>query len=56
MSNKMLVLTGGAHSACVNGYYVKKTLTVMHLNGDMRLFLTEAQWTVVTDTTALLKI
>jgi len=27
----------------------------MHLDGDMRLFLTEAQWTVVMDTTALLK-
>jgi hypothetical protein len=27
----------------------------MHLDGDMRLFLTEAQWTVVTDATVLLK-
>jgi hypothetical protein len=27
----------------------------MHLDGDMRLFLTEAQWTVVKDMTALLK-
>ncbi len=34
---------------------LKNTLTVMHLDGDMRLFPTEAQWTVVMDRTALLK-
>jgi len=33
---------------------LKKLLTVMHLEGDMRLFLTEAQWYIVRDMTILL--
>jgi hypothetical protein len=34
---------------------LRNILTVMHLDGDMRLFLTEAQWTVVMDLTVLLR-
>jgi hypothetical protein len=34
---------------------LKNVLTVMHLEGEMRLFLTDAQWSIVTDMTVLLK-
>ena len=34
---------------------LRNALTGMHLEGDMRLFLTEAQWNIVTDMTLLLK-
>jgi len=34
---------------------LRNVLTMMHLEGDIRLSLTEAQWTVVQDLTILLK-
>ena len=34
---------------------LKNVLTVMHLEGEMRLFLTDAQWSIVADMTVLLK-
>jgi hypothetical protein len=42
-------------SMCERLLRLRNTLTVMHLDGDMRLFLTESQWTVVTDLTVLLR-
>jgi len=42
-------------SMCERLLRLRNTLTVMHLDGDMRLFLTEAQWTVVMDLTVLLR-
>jgi hypothetical protein len=43
------------HSMCERLLRLRNILTIMHLDGDMRLFLTEAQWTVVKDMSALLK-
>jgi hypothetical protein len=43
------------YSMCEQLLHLRNILTVMHLDGDMRLFLTEAQWTVVKDMCDLLK-
>jgi hypothetical protein len=43
------------YSMCERLLRLKNTLTVMHLDGDMRLFLTQDQWTIVADMTVLLK-
>jgi hypothetical protein len=40
---------------CEQLLHLKNTLTIMHLDGDMRLFLTQAQWTIMADMTVLLK-
>ncbi len=40
---------------CEQLLQLRNILTVMHLDGDMRLHLTEAQWVVVKDIVALLK-
>jgi hypothetical protein len=42
-------------SMCERLLRLRNSLTVMHLDGDMRLSLSEAQWTVVTDLTVLLR-
>jgi hypothetical protein len=42
-------------SMCERLLHLRNSLTVMHLDGDMRLSLSEAQWTVVTDLTVLLR-
>jgi hypothetical protein len=42
-------------SMCDRLLRLRNVLTVMHLEGDIRLSLTEAQWTVVQDLTILLK-
>jgi hypothetical protein len=42
-------------SMCERLLRLRNTLTVMNLHDDMRLFLTEAQWTIVTDLTVLLR-
>jgi len=43
------------YSMCERLLHLKNILTIMHLYGDMRLHLTEAQWTIVADMTVLLK-
>jgi hypothetical protein len=43
------------YSMCEQLLHLKNILTIMHLDGDMRLHLTEAQWTIVADMTVLLK-
>ena len=42
------------YSMCERLLRLKNVLTVMHLDGDMRFFLTQAQWTIVADMTVLL--
>jgi hypothetical protein len=43
------------YSMCERLLRLKTVLTVMHLEGDMRLFLSEQQWAIVSDMAALLK-
>jgi hypothetical protein len=43
------------YSMCEQLLHLKNILTVIHLDGDIRLHLTEAQWTIVTNMTVLLK-
>jgi hypothetical protein len=43
------------YSMCERLLRLRNILTVMHLDGDMRLHLTEGQWVVVKDMVALLK-
>ena len=43
------------YSMCERLLRLRNILTVMHLDGDMRLSLTEAQWAIVKDMCALLK-
>ncbi len=42
-------------SMCKWLLHLRNYVTVMHFDGDMRLFLTEAQWTIVTDVAVLLR-
>ena len=42
-------------SMCERLLKLRTVLTIMHLEGGMRLFLTEAQWSIVTDMTVVLK-
>jgi len=42
-------------SMCERLLHLRTSLTVMYLDGDMRLYLTEAQWVIVKDMVALLK-